>query len=109
MTRPSVTKIIKEWILIYDEMTYLTDADKVLLEDFFEEQMGLFFNWVNPDDDETYKVYFNMEALEVTPLFTTSNYYTTELHLKGSLAASTTTTTTTTTTTSTSSTTTTTA
>ncbi|MCP3683864.1 MAG: hypothetical protein GY861_14360 [bacterium] len=51
MIRPTTTKIVKEWKVTYDEEFHLNKADRDLLKAHFEGVMGLFFDWINPDED----------------------------------------------------------
>ena len=83
MIRKIGTKKMQEWSVIYDESTFLDLADKVLLSDFFDANMGLFFDWLNPDTLVTHVVFFNMEKLDFTSLYTSSGYYTVQLMLTG--------------------------
>ena len=91
------TRVVKTFTIEYNDTSFLNVSDRALLKAHYEENMGLKFKWTDPQDNIAYTVFYDMEALEITPQFVGSYYSETTLTLQGSRQTTTTTTTTTTT------------
>ncbi len=83
MIRRIGTKVMQEWSVSYGDGFYLTAAEIATLQTFFDTNMGLFFNWLNEDTNNTHIVFFNMDALVFRSPFVNSGVYYTDLILTG--------------------------
>ncbi|RLI03260.1 hypothetical protein DRO30_01375 [Candidatus Bathyarchaeota archaeon] len=77
------TRNMREWKVSYKSGFYLTTTDRSTLQTFFDNNMGLFFNWLNEDDSTSYVVFFNMDSLIFETPNVHSNVYYVDLILTG--------------------------